>query len=130
MLRIFPLLALAALAYNYFAFLSPAFLHIHFFKLTLPSGMALALTGSELLVIGALVLLFFEVVKSARCTDTTIADHTLSLLVFAGCLVEFIIVPQLGSSSFLLITLMALIDVAAGFAISLNAARRDLALHT
>ncbi len=130
MLRIFPTLALAALAFNYFIFFDPTFLSVHFFKLVLPSGMPLALTGGELLVAGSLLLLFVEMVKSAGCSKVTAIDHALSLLVFAVCLVEFVTVPRAGNVSFLLITLMTLVDVAAGFAISLSAARRDMSLTT
>jgi hypothetical protein len=43
-------------------------------------------------------------------------------------LVEFIVAPGAGTATFLLLTLMALLDVIAGFSISIFAARRDFAI--
>lgn len=127
-MRIFPTLIIAALAYNYFAFMDPAFLNLHPFKLVLPSGMPLALTGADIIVAVGLFLLCIELIKSASSAKSTAVDHALSLLVFTGCLVEFIVVPIVGTPAFLLITIMTLIDVVAGFAVSLSSARRDMTL--
>lgn len=128
MLRVFPMLAFAVAAYNYYAFLDPAFLNVHPFKMVLPSGVPLALTGGEIMVCGALGLLFIEMVKAASVGRGGALDHMLSVLLFAGCVVELVAVPRVGTPAFVLITLMTLIDVAAGVSISLATARRDISL--
>lgn len=128
-MRIFPTLIIAALAYNYFAFLEPATLNVHPFKMVLPSGIPLALTSAEIIVALGLLLLCVELIKSASSAATTAVDHALSMLVFAGCLVELIILPRMGTAAFLFITIMTLIDVVAGFAISLSSARRDMSFN-
>jgi hypothetical protein len=44
-------------------------------------------------------------------------------------LILFITVKEAGSASFLILTLMSLLDVLAGFLVSLASARRDIQLH-
>ncbi|MGE4505958.1 MAG: hypothetical protein AB7D51_11470 [Desulfovibrionaceae bacterium] len=128
MLRVFPLLALAVAAYNYYAFLDPTFLNVHPFKMVLPSGMPLAFTGAQLLVAGGLGLLFLEMLKASGGGCSGAADHALSVLLFGACVVELVVEPRLGTPEFTLLALMALIDVAAGVAISLATARRDVTI--
>jgi hypothetical protein len=72
-------------------------------------------------------VLFIEVMKSARSTSSTILDHMLSTVVFIVALVEFLIVRQAGTAVFLVITTICLIDVVAGYTVSIRAARRDIA---
>lgn len=128
MARIFPMLILSALAYNYFAFLDPALLMADAVLLPLPSGATLALSFSDLVVLGSLLLLCVEIMKAASSSAATAVDHALSLLVFAACLVEFVVVDRVATPAFLFIIAMTMVDVVAGFAISLSAARRDMTL--
>jgi len=48
--------------------------------------------------------------------------------VFIACLLEFLMVPEAGNSVFGLIVVMCLVDVIAGFTVTIAAARRDLSL--
>jgi hypothetical protein len=57
----------------------------------------------------------------------SVVNHGLSLLVFLVCVIEFLLVRGCGTPEFLFITLMTLIDVVAGYTISIGTARRDLA---
>jgi hypothetical protein len=74
-------------------------------------------TYSDALLSLGLIMLLFEVVKSARPGAKYFTDHLLSLLVFAGAAAEFLLLPKFAHSTFFLLTLMALIDVIAGIAI-------------
>jgi len=86
-------------------------------KVDLPSLQSWTITFSDVLLAIGLMLLFFEVVKSARPGAKYFTDHLLSLLVFAAAAAEFLLLPQFAHSTFFLLVLMALTDVVAGIAI-------------
>ncbi|MCG8561936.1 MAG: hypothetical protein MI824_19235, partial [Hyphomicrobiales bacterium] len=54
--------------------------------------------------------------------------HALSTVVFIICIIEFLVVPEAATSLFFFITIIALIDVIAGFSVTIRAARRDFAM--
>ena len=91
----------------------------------LPSGAAWAVTIGDLLLVLAVIGLYFEVLKATRTSQASVLDHILSLFSFIACLIGFLLVPVLGTSTFLLIMVMALFDVIAGFTITISTARRD-----
>jgi hypothetical protein len=91
------------------------------------SGVNWTMTLGDILIAFTMVLLFVELVKSTRTTGISIVDHALSTILFILCIVEFITVPVAATSVFFLIMLVTLIDVVAGFSITIKAARRDLA---
>jgi hypothetical protein len=95
---------------------------------TLASGATFALRAGDLFILAGLVALFFEMLKAARAGRGTIVDHMLSTAVFVGALVCFLLVDYCGTASFFLLTVMALIDVVAGFSISIFATRRDFSM--
>jgi hypothetical protein len=124
----FPLTALVVAAYNLLA-LAPGFAPgAEIADFTMSSGATVALTLGDALVLAALVALFFEVMKSARPRGGTVVDHILSVGVFVVALVEFLLVPFAGTASFLLITAICLIDVIAGFSVSIFSAKRDFSV--
>ena len=86
------------------------------------------LTPGDLLLALALVLLFIEILKSTSTGRSSIANHALSLVIFVFCLIEFLLFAPFATSTFLLITLMALLDVLAGFVVTIVTARRDIAV--
>jgi hypothetical protein len=47
-------------------------------------------------------------------------------VLFILCLVEFLLFPAFATSTFFLVTLMVLLDVLAGFIVTIVAARRDV----
>ena len=73
-------------------------------------------------------MLLCEVIKGARPGAKYLTDHLLSLLVFGGAAAEFVLLPQFGTSTFFLLTLMALVDFLSGIALR-TAARRAGASH-
>ncbi len=95
----------------------------------LPSGAELYLTFGDIFVILGLAALFFEVIKSARLGPGTIVDHILSTAVFVIALIVFLLVQAFGTPAFLMLVLMAFIDVVAGYTISILSARRDLSVN-
>ena len=70
------------------------------------------------------MLLFLEILKATRTSASAALDHALSMLVCVAALLGFLLVPALGTSDFLLLFLMTVIDVIAGFTVSLMGARR------
>ncbi len=96
------------------------------FSAQLFSGANFTLTLSDALVILGVILLYFEVLKSTRSTRSSLIEHMLSMLVFIVFLIEFIVVPSLGTASFLILTLLSLGDVLSGFTVSISTARRDI----
>ena len=99
------------------------------FNMTLPSGAAWVFHVRDLFLVVGLLLLYLEVLKSTRTGRGQIIEHIVSMLVFVGCLLLFLLVRQTGTTTFLLITAMAAIDVIAGFTVSIVAARRDMEIE-
>jgi hypothetical protein len=124
-----PLLGLLWLVYNAIVLVgASSVLERVVSSFTLPSGAVWTMRGGEVLVALGLVALYVEMLKATRTGTSSVIEHSLSVLVFVLFLVEFIIVPGAGTATFLLMTLMALLDVIAGFSISIFAARRDFAI--
>ena len=123
----FPLLLVPFAIYNMIAFLLPGIgwtqevMRIH-----MVSGADWTLTPGELLIALAVIVLFFEMLKSTRMTSRTIMDHMLSTLLFIGMLVEFLLVPQAASGTFFLLLVISFVDVAGGFTITIRTAQRDV----
>jgi len=87
------------------------------------------MTAGDMLVTLAILLLFGEMLKSTRIGIRTVVDHGLSLILFLGMLVEFILVPQASTSTFFLLLVLSFIDVLGGFAVTLRTAQRDLTVE-
>ena len=80
--------------------------------------------GTILLAL-ALVLLFFQLLKATRGGGASITENALSTMVFATCMILFLVWDRAATSTFFLLTLMSMVDVIAAFAVTLNAARRE-----
>jgi len=96
------------------------------FSLPMLSGGIWTMSLADLLVLFALIVLFAEILKATRTSNASVLDHLLSTLVFVAFLVEFLLVERASSSLFFILMIIALVDVLAGFAISLRAASRDV----
>ncbi len=121
-------MAIVVIAYNVMVFVTGPSMDAPLFEAELLSGAAWTVTVSDGLLVSALILLFFEMVGSTRTSGTTVINHGLSLVVFICALVEFIVLPQFGTSTFFLITMFALLDVVAGFTVTIATARRDFSV--
>lgn len=114
----FPLLLIPLAIYNIIAFLMRDVSFVApLVTLPLPSGTGLPVTLSDILLTLGLLLLLGEVIKGARPGAKYLTDHLLSLLVFGGAAAEFVLLPLFGTSTFFLLTLMALVDVLSGIAL-------------
>lgn len=125
-----PLLVVPLVLYNIVGFLffggNPAGFANQLFAIFMPSKAPWVLTVGDLLVLVGLVCLFFEILKSTRTGNTSIVEHILSTGVFVIYLIEFILVGASASSAFFILMIMSLIDVIAGFSVSMSAAQRDV----
>lgn len=90
------------------------------------SGGVFSLDWGTLLIALSLLLLFVEMVKSTRTSNASVVDHILSIFVFVAFLVEFLLVRSAAHPVFFLLTVITLVDVLAGFSVSLRAAGRDV----
>ncbi len=95
------------------------------FSISMISDARWTLTLGDLLIVITLLLLFVELIKATRTTGASLVDHGLSTVLFVFCIVEFLLVPEAATSVFFFIMMVALIDVIAGFSITIRAARRD-----
>ncbi|MDD3837068.1 MAG: hypothetical protein WCY15_05405 [Phenylobacterium sp.] len=127
MIAALPLLALPVLVYNLIVLpAGPDGLEIGLFTVHMASGADWRVTVGDLLLAASLVVLFAELLKSANSRRAAIVNHGLSMLLFIACLVELLLHPAFATSVFFLITLMVLLDVLAGFIVTILAARRDV----
>jgi len=129
---IVPLLVLPFIIYNLVAFLifggQPGGWTNGLFIIPMVSGTPWAITAGDFLLVVGIVCLFIEVLKSTRSGRSSIVEHMLSMVVFVAYLIEFLLVGAAASSVFFLLMVMTLIDVVAGFTVSITSAGRDVTM--
>jgi hypothetical protein len=96
------------------------------FSMTMMSGGVWSMTWADGLLVIAIFLLFIEIIKSTRTSNRSIIDHLLSTFVFVAFLVEFLLVRDAATSLFFTLMLFALLDVLAGFTVTIRSAGRDV----
>ncbi len=92
------------------------------------SGARWEMNLGDLMVTLGLFLLFFEIMKATRVGASSVIDHLLSTFVLIAYLVEFLLVESAAHAVFFLLMMIALVDVIAGFSISIRAAARDVTI--
>lgn len=123
----FPLLLIPFAIYNMIAFLMPdvawtsPVTTVH-----MMSGTDWVLTWEDILIAFAIFLLWVEIIKSSRIGTRGVMDHILAMVLFIGMLVEFLLVKQAGTSTFFLLTTIALVDVLAGFIVGMRSGTRQI----
>jgi hypothetical protein len=95
------------------------------FQLPLPSGESWSAGVSDIVLLLGIATLYIELFKATRTGSSTVFEHTLSMGVLLIFLVEFLVVGECANSTFLLLAMMSLLDVVAGFTITIATARRD-----
>ncbi len=95
-------------------------------SMTMISGATWVMTLGDLMIALGLFLLFFEIIKATRVGASSIIDHLLSTFVFIAYLVEFLVVKDAAHAVFFILMMIALVDVIAGFSISIRTATRDV----
>lgn len=83
------------------------------------------MTKGDALLLISIAVLFMEILKSTSTGTATIMNHAMSMLVFIVCLMLFLLHPNFATSTFFIITVMALLDVLAGVVVTIVSARRD-----
>ena len=126
----FPLLVIPFAIYNMLAFLTPGLnwtdpvATIH-----LVSGKDWTVTSEDILIAFSILVLAVEVIKSTRMGTRTMVDHILSMILFIIMLVEFLLVPQAGTSTFFILMFTSFVDVTAGFIVTTRTAQRDIEIE-
>jgi hypothetical protein len=114
----FPLLLIPLAIYNIIVFLMPGVsLTEPLVRLTLMSGAEWPVTLSDMLLALGIFLLLMEIIKGARPGAKYLTDHLLSLIVFGGAAAEFVLWPRFGTSTYFLLTMLALVDFLSGIAL-------------
>lgn len=144
MLKAFPFTIFPLILFNVIAFIVPgmdssvavgaastdvAWAHPQF-SVPLFSSVTWEITGGDLIILFALVCLFFEMLRATVATRGALTNHLASVVVLIIYAVEFLVVARCGNSTFFILTAISLLDVLAGFAVSLRVAARDLNLST
>lgn len=131
---VFPLLIIPVAIYNVIAlsgneFASASYvrdrMNEDYLAVTVASEAQWLITPGHALITLTVVLLFFELLKSTGIGRAAVMNHAFSMVLFITCLVEFLMFPAFATSVFFLIMLMCLLDVMAGFMVTIASARRD-----
>jgi hypothetical protein len=130
-----PLLALPVLFYNALA-LTYGFgatdagvrMASQVFSVPMASGGRWSVGTGDAIIFLSLVILFIELLKSTTSRRIAIINHSLSMVLFIVCLVEFLLFKAFATSAFFLLTSMVLLDVLAGFIVTIVASRREIDL--
>ncbi len=127
----FPLLLIPFAIYNIIAFLMPGVAWTSpITRVAMVSGVEWTMAPGDLLIALAILCLFGEMMKSTRIGLRSVVDHGLSMLLFIGMIVEFILVKQAATANFFLLLVISLVDVLGGFAVTLRTAQRDVTIDT
>lgn len=126
----FPLLIVPFAIYNIVAFLFRLPLVDTLFTIRMISGGEWNVSFSDILLTIGLLLLFVEILKSTRTGNRAIMDHILSFVLFIVMLGEFMIIRVAATSTFFLLMVMSVVDVLAGFSVTIRAAQRDIGIES
>jgi hypothetical protein len=126
MVSAFPLLLIPLVLFNIIAIIAGAGIWADEVLAIPMIGATWTITWGDLMVLLGLVVLFFEMLKSARPAPRTIANHLASTAILIIYVIEFVLVGLAENSTFFLLTVISVFDVAAGFTISIRTASRDV----
>lgn len=87
-------------------------------------------TFGDIVVACGLIALFVEILRATAPDEKAIIERGFSLLVLLVTLMAFVMVPGFNTSVFFVLVVIALIDVVAGYSVSVIAARREVAFKT
>jgi hypothetical protein len=134
---VIPLLVLPIAIYNMIAWGGATFstatavrdrMDVEFMSIPMASGAQWIITPGHGLLTLSLVILFFELLKSTSIGRAAVMNHAFSMMLFILCLVEFLMFDAFATSVFFLIMVMTLMDVMAGFMVTIASARRDVSV--
>lgn len=93
---------------------------------TLVSGQNWALSWGDLIICIAVVLLLFSILRTASTNRMTVIGNMVMVLVLCVYIVMFLAVGFAGTSTFFLLTVIALIDTLSTVSVSLVASHSDV----
>ncbi|HWF00092.1 MAG TPA: hypothetical protein VG248_09885 [Caulobacteraceae bacterium] len=91
-------------------------------------GAVFSVSAADLLLALALVTAFLDLMRSGRDRRAALINHAFSVGLFCACLAGLFTMPGFQTSTFVLISLMVLLDLAAGLMSALGLAREGDAL--
>jgi hypothetical protein len=91
------------------------------------SGATWTMSLGDLFIVISLVILFLEIFKATRRSSVALLD-LFSMALFVVFLVEFLLVQGAATQIFFILMLITLVDVIAGFTVSIKSASRDVAI--
>ena len=114
----FPLLLIPIAIYNIIAFLMPGVSFAdRLFKTKLVSGAEWSVAFGDCLVALGVLMLLLEVIKGARPGRKYLTDHLLSLIVFGAAAAQFLMWSKFATSTYFVLTLLAMADFVSGIAL-------------
>lgn len=117
-----PLLIIPFAIYNLLVFVGIDFIDVPFFSL---SGTAW-LTGGSLIVLGAVVLLCIDIIKTALFARGSVTEQLLSIVLLLACSIQVVIWPAVRTEWYVLLLAMQATDVVASLVVSLQANGKDV----
>jgi hypothetical protein len=129
MLRLIPFMIVAVALYVATVVVAGMPIDTKLIGFGLPSGAEVKITLSDGIIIVGIATLFIELMTATSPRATSLINHGLSLGVFIGCGLAFLMVARCGTGTFLVLTFLTLVDVIAGYSIGIITARRDFAVE-
>lgn len=133
MMAVIPLMLIPFILYNLdmfglFGGGGTASLQKEVFSVHMVSGADWTMSLGDLFIVISLVILFMEIFKATRRSAVALLDHLFSLVLFVVFLVEFLLVKGAATQIFFILMLISLVDVVAGFTVSIKSAGRDVSI--
>ena len=117
-----PLLIIPFALYNFLVFAGIDFIDVPFLALL---GTA-SLTGGGLIVLGAVVLLCIDIIKTALFARGSVTEQLLSIVLLVACSIQVVIWPAVRTEWYVLLLTLQATDVVASLVVSLQANGKDV----
>ena len=127
MTPLFSFVLIAYLSFHWLGFF-PAHLNYVPIAIPMPSTGIMRPTYGDWLIVAGLLALTFEIFKATRISDLSIIDRVISTIVLVVFLIMWLTEPWAANSYFMILTLMAFINVVAGFTVTFAAAKASFNL--
>ncbi len=128
-MRAFPFTIVTLLIYNIvIVFSGPGVWDNVLVTFNLFSGEAWPLTTGILMILAGLLVLLAEILRATTIERSAITNHVISVVVVLIYVVEFVVVAEAGTSTFFVLTMIALVDVLGGIVVTIRLATRDFSI--
>ena len=79
----------------------------------------------DLILLFGLAMLFIEIIKATSSKSSSLANHGFSMGLLVICMIEFLLLKSFATSDYFFLLVMVMLDVLAGFMVTIVSARRD-----